>query len=246
MKTVNELSKLSGLSIRALHHYDKIGLLKPAKISEAGYRLYDESSVARLYNILLFRELRFSLREIKEILDSKNFDMKNALNEQIMLLEKEKERLDKIIIHARKILDGEEHMNFDAFDEKKLNEYKQQAKEKWGNTPAYAESEEKTNTKTNRELYGIGEDLMAIFAEIGAMKDLEPSCEEVQAKTEEIKFFITKNFYNCTNEIFYALGQMYVCDERFRNNIDAKGGEGTAEFARRAIEIYCKNNEKAD
>ena len=240
MKTVNEISKLSGVSVRTLHHYDHIGLLKPAKVTEAGYRLYDEENISRLFSILLFRELRFSLSEIKEILDDENFDMKKALSEQIRLLETEREGIEGIITHAKRLLKGEGTMNFDMFDEKKLEEYKKEAKEKWGNAPAYAESEEKTKGKSNKELFATGEELMDIFSQLGKMKDLDPSEKEVQEKTEEIKNFITKNFYNCTNEIFYGLGQMYVYDERFRNNIDAKGGNGTAEFVKKAIEIYCK------
>ncbi len=239
MKTVNEVSKLSGVSIRTLHHYDNIGLLKPAKVTSAGYRLYDDESISKLFTILLFKELRFSLSEIKEILNDANFDTKKALADQISLLEMERKRLDSIITHARKLLTGEETMNFDAFDEKKLSEYKKEAKEKWGNTPAYAESEEKTKGRSSKDLFNAGEELMAIFAQLGSMKDMDPSSGEVQEKTEEIKIYITKNFYNCTDEIFYGLGQMYVCDERFRKNIDAKGGEGTAEFAKKAIEIYC-------
>lgn len=240
MKTVKDMSLSSGVSVRTLHHYDSVGLLKPAKITPAGYRLYDEESEKRLYTILLFRELRFSLAEIKEIIDNENFDTQKALEDQIRLLEIERNLLDSIISHARRLLTGEETMNFDAFDEKKLGEYKKEAKEKWGNTPAYAESEEKTKGKSSKDLFNAGEELMAIFAQLGSMKDMDPSCEEVQKKTEAIKDFITHNFYNCTKEIFYGLGQMYVCDERFRENIDAKGGEGTAEFAKKAIEIYCK------
>ena len=87
MRTVNEVSKLTGVSVRTLHHYDAIGLLKPTEVTEAGYRLYDDTALSRLQNILLFRELQFPLKEIKAILDSSNFDPLEALAQQIELLE---------------------------------------------------------------------------------------------------------------------------------------------------------------
>ena len=93
MKTVKEVSLLTGVSVRALHHYDAIGLLKPAKVTEAGYRLYDTASLERLQQILLFRELEFPLKEIKAILESPDFDRNKALEQQISLLELKKEHL---------------------------------------------------------------------------------------------------------------------------------------------------------
>ena len=87
MRTVNEVSKLTGVSVRTLHHYDAIGLLKPTKVTEAGYRLYDDTALSRLQNILLFRELQFPLKEIEAILDNSNFDPQEALAQQIKLLE---------------------------------------------------------------------------------------------------------------------------------------------------------------
>ena len=97
MKTVKEVSELTGVSVRTLHHYDAIGLLKPSSVTEAGYRLYDEEALRRLQSILLFRELQFPLREIREILDRSDFDPEEALTRQIRLLELQRERLDRII-----------------------------------------------------------------------------------------------------------------------------------------------------
>ena len=87
MKTVKEVSNLTGVSIRTLHHYDKIGLLNPAKVTDAGYRLYDDASLCRLHAILLLRELQFPLKDIKQILDAPGFDTMEALEQQIELLE---------------------------------------------------------------------------------------------------------------------------------------------------------------
>lgn len=103
MRTVNEVSKLTGVSVRTLHHYDAIGLLKPTEVTETGYRLYDDTALSRLQNILLFRELQFPLKEIKAILDSSSFDPLEALTQQIELLELQYKHIGKLISFAREI-----------------------------------------------------------------------------------------------------------------------------------------------
>ena len=103
MKTVQQVSKLTGISVRTLHHYDQIGLLKPTKVTEAGYRLYDETALKRLQAFLFFRELEFPLKQIGEILDRPGFDFSSVLADQIRLLELRAEQLQKLISHARQI-----------------------------------------------------------------------------------------------------------------------------------------------
>ena len=237
MRTVHEMSELTGVSVRTLHHYDAIGLLKPTKVSKAGYRLYDDAAVNRLQTILLFRELQFPLREIKSILARPSFDAQRALDDQIALLTLQKERLERLITLARERKKGVT-MDFSAFDKSKLDAYAKEAKEKWGDTAAYREFEKKG--KSAMENNAAGEALMRILAEIGANRTLSPDAPAVQEKVKALQEHITKNFYPCTKEILASLGQMYTQDERFRANIDAFGGEGTAEFAVRAIESYCK------
>ena len=95
MKTVKQVSKLTGVSVRTLHHYDEIELLKPARVTEAGYRLYDDASLCRLHAILLLKELQFPLGQIREILDSPGFDPMQALQQQIELLELQKKLKDQ-------------------------------------------------------------------------------------------------------------------------------------------------------
>ena len=237
MKTVNQVSKLTGVSVRTLHHYDAIGLLKPTQITEAGYRLYDDTALGRLQTILLFRELEFPLREIKQILDSPNFDAAAAIDDQIKLLELRRQHLDDLLNHARQIQKtGVISMNFKPFDTTKMDAYAAEAKEKWGNTAAYKEYEK------NGKPADAGDALMAHFAEIGKFRHLSPDSSEVQTMVANIQSFITDHYYTCTKEIFAGLGQMYVADERFKANIDAAGGEGCAEFVSKAIEIYCKKD----
>lgn len=152
MMTVNEVSKLAGVSIRTLHYYDKIGLLHPSTVTEAGYRQYDDTALERLQQILLFRELEFPLKEIKEILDSDRFDKKKALEQQIELLTLKKEHLEDLISFAREIKDkGEKNMDFTVFDTAKIDAYAREAKERWGKTDAYQEYERKSEGRGEME-----------------------------------------------------------------------------------------------
>ena len=125
MKTVNEVSRLTGVSIRTLQYYDKIGLLHPAGYTEAGYRLYDDTDLERMQQILLFKELEFPLKDIARIIKSPDFDREKAIRQQIKLLTLKKEHLEKLIDLARgiKITGGNEIMDFSAFDTKQLDEY---------------------------------------------------------------------------------------------------------------------------
>ena len=138
MKTVKEVSALTGISIRTLHHYDAIGLLKASAVTAAGYRLYDESALQRLHNILLLRQLQFSLKQIKQILDAPGYDPLLALKQQIHLLELQRSHLDDLISHARQIQKtGVSTLDFSAFDTTEMDRYAAQAKAKCGNTSAY-------------------------------------------------------------------------------------------------------------
>jgi len=235
MKTVNQVSKLTGVSVRTLHHYDAIGLLKPTQITESGYRLYDDTALCRLQTILLFRELEFPLQEIKKILDSPGFDAASAMEDQIKLLELRKQHLEELLNHARQIQNtGVIPMNFKAFDTTEMDKYAAEAKAKWGKTEAYREYENRGKGADTSDA------LMGLFAEVGKLRHLSPDAPEVQAMVANIQSFITDRYYTCTKQIFAGLGQMYIADERFKENIDRAGGEGTAEFVSKAIEIYCK------
>ena len=242
MMIINEVSKLSGVSIRTLQYYDTIGLLKPSSYTESGYRLYDDTALERLQHILLFRELQFPLKDIKDILDSPDFDRNKALEQQIELLTMKKEHLDNLILFARGIkLLGVKYMDFSAFDTKKLDEYAAQAKEYWGKNEAYKEFEEKSKGWTEETEKNMEVEVMSMFAEFGEMKDLDPADEKVQAQVKKLQDFFTEHFYNCTPQILSGLGRMYSGGGEFTENIDKVGGEGTAEFTNQAIQIYCGN-----
>jgi len=243
LKTVQEVSRLAGISIRTLHHYDAIGLLSPTTTTEAGYRLYDEDALERLQCILIFRELEFPLKDIKEILDSPNFERNKALDQQIKLLTMKKEHLENLIDLARGIqaIGVKKLMDFEAFDTKKIDEYAKQAKESYGSTPAYKEFEEKSKGRTKEQEKAISVGLMNIFADMGKLLTLEPSDDAVQKKVAELRAYITEHFYNCTPEILFGLGEMYAGGGSMTDNINNYAGEGTAEFTAGAIRIYCEH-----
>lgn len=240
MRTVNEVSKLTGVSIRTLHYYDTIGLLKPTDVTESGYRLYDDIALERLQSILLFRELGFPLKEIKVILDSPDFDRSKALEQQITLLEMKKEHIENLIGLARgiKMIGAKPIMDFTAFDTKKMDEYAREAKASWGDTAAYKEFEEKSKNRSGEEELAINEKFMEFFVEFGQMRNRKPEEEKVQALVKKLQDFITEHFYHCTLEILQGLGKMYGAEGEFRQNIDKVGGPGTADFTARAINCY--------
>lgn len=241
--TVNEVSKLTGVSVRTLQYYDKIDLLHPAAYTEAGYRMYDDTSLERLQQIMLFKELQFSLKEIKEIINSSDFDRNRVLEQQIELLTMKKEHLENLILYARGIYGrGVRSLDFSAFDTKKMDEYAAQAKEAYGKTPEYKEYEEKQKNRTSGDEQKLMNVMMGLFVEFGTMKEMEPSDETVQKQVKKLQDFITEHFYNCSKKILAGLGKMYAGGGSFTENIDKAGGVGTAEFTSRAIEIYCEES----
>ena len=240
MFTVNEVSKIAGISIRTLQYYDKIGLLPPIGFTDSGYRLYNKDSLEKLQTILLFRELEFPLKEIKKIIENPDFDREKALSEQIKLLKLRREQIDSLISLAEKLKNKEEKiLDFSAFDKTKLKEYETEAKERWGKTSAFKEFESKSEGRSEKDNSFIAGEMMEIFKEFGKISGEKPESEEAQKLVKKLQNFITENYYNCTDEILFGLGQMYAFDERFTENIDKAGGKGTAEFVSKAIAAHC-------
>ena len=241
MMTVNEVSKLTGVSIRTLQYYDTIGLLPPTEYTEAGYRLYDDTAMERLQQILLFRELEFPLKEIRRIIDSPDFNRNKALEQQMKLLTMKKEHLEGLVSFARKIKEtGVNKMDFQVFNTTKMDEYTKKAKEQWGQTAEYKEYEEKTSKQSLEAQKQALQNFMLIFVEFGKMMDKKPEDSDVQLKVKEFQDYITDHFYKCSNEILKGLGEMYVSGGEFTENIDKAAGDGTAVFVAKAIDVYCK------
>jgi len=236
---IKEFAEFTGVSVRTLHYYDEIGLLTPAFVDQiTGYRFYDEASLLRMQEILFYRELDFSLKSIGKILSSPDYDKNKALKEQKHLLLLKKERLERLISALDGAAKGENVMK--AFDNSEFEKYKAEAQEKWGKTDAYKEHAERTGNYSRQKWNELTERVDCIMAEFAVcMKNAKtPDSIEVQNLVKMLQSHITENYYHCPNEILAGLGQMYVADERFKNNID-KHADGTAAFICEAIKVYC-------
>ena len=243
MRTVHEVSKLTGVSIRTLQHYDNIGLLRPADRTAAGYRLYSNDDLARLQHILLFRELEFPLKDIKRIIDSPGFDQKRALDQQIELLELKREHIDNLIGLAHDMkAKGTSTMAFEAFDTSKMDEYAAQAKASWGETPEWKEYERKSAGRTKEDERAMGDELMSLFKPFARMaaEGADPASEAATTQAKRIQDYISEHFYTCSDEVFLQLGRTYGAGGDFTRNIDAAAGAGAAAFATQAIEAYLQ------
>ena len=234
---IKEFAEQIGVSVRTLHYYDEIGLLKPSEVdAQNGYRFYDERSLERMQEILFYRELDFSLKTIAQILSSPDYDKQQALTRQRKLLLAKKERLERLIDALDSLEKGEGFMKPNNEYEDLKNKYAEEVRQRWGSTDAYKESQQR-----NTDFSQAASLLDAVFEEFAELdrSGISPDDEAAKIQVEKLQRCITDNFYTCTNEILAGLGQMYVADVRFKNYID-KHGEGTAEFVSQCIKSYCK------
>ena len=239
MMTVAQVSKRTGVSVRTLHHYDQIGLLKPTEVTEAGYRLYDDTALDKLDMILVYRELGLSLNEISGILDAPDYDRNRVLEHQIQLMQERVEKLQNRISFARGMLTlGVNYMDFGGFDPKKIDEYSQQAKVLYGKTDAYKEFQQKQKSRTKEQEKDLGAQVMDFFARLGKMRPCEPDSEAAQNWAKELQAFFTEHFYTCTPQILKGLAESYAGGGSMTENIDKAGGEGTGAFAKQVIDTY--------
>lgn len=242
---VKEVADLVGISVRTLHHYDEIGLLAPEQWTESGYRIYSERNLELLQQILFFRELGFPLKKIKEIVSSPTFDRVEALQlHQRMLLEKRR-HLDQLITtvqqtikHAKGEIQMTHKEKFAGFDFS-TNPYEQEARERWGDQ-AVDESNAKLGRMSNQQQAALGEEMNDIYRSLAELRHDDPASEAAQAAIKRWYELLNK-MGSYSLEAFRGLGQMYVDDTRFTQNID-KFGDGLALFMRDAMGIYADNH----
>lgn len=241
MMMVAQVSKRTGVSVRTLHHYDQIGLLKPTEVTESGYRMYDDTALDKLYMILVYRELGLSLGEIGSILDAPDYDRNQVLEHQIKLMRRRIEKLQNRIALANGMLMlGVKYMDFEGFDPKEIDEYSQQAKVLYGKTDAYKEFQQKQKSRTKEQEKDLGAQVMDFFARLGKMRPCAPDSEAAQNWAKELQAFFTEHFYTCTPQILGSLAESYASGGSMTENIDKAGGEGTGAFAKQVIDEYCK------
>ncbi|MCD8799919.1 MerR family transcriptional regulator [Mammaliicoccus sciuri] len=246
--TVKEIAQLVGISVRTLHHYDEINLLNPSNVSSSGYRLYSDENVDRLQQILFFKELDFPLKKIKEILDDPSFDKEEALNMHKKMLINKRTRIDQMIQtidQTTKHMKGEINMtNEDKFIgfEFNQNEYEAEAREKWGNKTV-DKANNRINSWSKEEKVSKEEEMNDIFRAFAENRNESPDSEIAQSIVQRWYTYLISNI-DCeySLEAFGSIGDMYVSDERFTKNIN-KFGDGTAQFASKAIASYVKMNQ---
>ncbi|TCP52190.1 DNA-binding transcriptional MerR regulator [Tumebacillus sp. BK434] len=247
---VKELADLVGVSVRTLHHYDEIGLLKPGEVSAAGYRLYAAQELERLQQILFFREIGFSLQEIKDTLDSPDFDRKRALAAHKEILLQKKQRLEDIIDTVNKTIasiEGGPTMSekemFGGFDMKQIqdhkNKYSKEARERYGDE-IVEKAEKKADSYSQDDWAKINARQEANMKQILDNMHNGPADPLVQEAIADSRQAITDYYYDCTPEIFRGLGDLYVLDERFTEFYE-KIKPGLAEFMRDAMHHYVDN-----
>lgn len=152
--TVHEVVKLTGITARTLHYYDEIGLLKPSIVTETKYRLYTDADLCRLQEILFFREVGFELKEIKNLLNSPNYNRSEALEKHLSILEAQRERIDGLIDLVKAEINGAKKVSFSAFFNSKILElqaqFQEEVLERWGNTDSFKEYEATFSSKARK------------------------------------------------------------------------------------------------
>ena len=245
--TIKKIADLAGVTTRAIRYYDEIGLLTPAEIGDNGYRFYDNDSLLQLQQILFFRELDVSLKEIGLIINRPDFNLIDALKKHRSSLKDRAKRLDMLIAtidRTIKAIQGEKEMvKKDYF--KGFNEtlFENEVKERWGSTRQYAESSRKWASFSKEKKEAIKVEGAHIAARmVGAGSDVTPSDADVQAAIGEYHVYLNKYFYTCDVSFLRGLADMWVEDSRFSVNYE-QIREGGAKFVRDAVHIFCDENE---
>lgn len=240
--TVNMLAKVAGVSVRTLHYYDEIGLLNPSSVKENGYRGYEEKERLKLEQILFFKELDFPLEEIINIMNSPSFDIHKALIEQRKYLKLKRARINNLLNTLNKTIitlkNGGKLMPSRISNmQNQIDEYKKEAKERWGNTETYRQSQERTKNWTKADYTKLAEDGVKFNRELAEVMERGYDSPEFQALIAK-HYAGMQVFYDCSLEMYRGLGEMYVTDPRFRETYD-QFKPGLAEVMKQAINYYC-------
>jgi DNA-binding transcriptional MerR regulator len=248
--SIHALAELAGLSVRTLHYYDEINLLKPSRIKVNGYRVYGEKELRKLQQIMFFRELEFPLSDIVAMVNSPQFNESEALIDQRKLLKLLRDRIDGILQTIDKtinVLKGGQTMSdtdlYGGLSQKLMDEYKKEAKERWGNTEAYKQSETRVKQLKKADWQRINNESNDFTAKLANLTDKAVSDPEVQKQVSRHYRWVSQ-FYDCPIEMYRNLGKMYVDDARFTAHYD-KFKPGLAVFLRDAIACFCNQKSKS-
>jgi DNA-binding transcriptional MerR regulator len=242
--TVGELARLAGVTVRTLHHYDRIGLVRPSERTAAGYRSYDVRDLDRLQQVLVYRELGFPLEEVATLLDDPDADPAAHLRRQHRLLRDRLDRTRAMVAAVEKEMEARAmgisltpEERFELFGNGFSDEYQAEAEERWGDTEAWAQSQRRTSAYTKEDWVRIkqeADDVERRFAE--AMRSGAPAgSEQAMAVAEEHRQHISRWFYDCPAEMHAGLGRMYVEDERFAAHYE-QVAPGLAQYVSTAVQ----------
>ena len=243
LHTVGEVSALARVTVRTLHHYDRIGLLAPSRRSENGYRLYGYQDLERLRQILLLRELGFGLDAIGQMLDAGTYDQRRALIAQRELLRERQHRTERIIAGVDRAIEAMEEARpmakaemFEGLDDFDHEQYEEEARERWGRSSAYKESMRRTRRYSKDDwtrIKGEAEDVMARLSTLLG-EGAHAASRAARELAEEHRCHIDRWFYPCSHAMHAGLADIYVADPRFTEYFE-KRGQGLATFFRDAI-----------
>ena len=249
--TVHQVAELTGITIRALHYYDEIGLLKPTKADKTKYRLYSENDLEKLQQILFYREVGFSLKEIKELLSAPIYSKREALERHSELLMLRKKKIEELICLVNDTLAGKNNYSFAAFSNSEISalqeKYRNEVIERWGSTHEYQEFSTFFSLKAEKERNRKWNDFLmrsqGIFERLAEFQGEEPTLAAVQSIVVEWREYISENFYPCSDDMLMNLGALYQTDERFSAYINRFATWNVAEFFGEAIKIHCCSNQ---
>jgi MerR family transcriptional regulator, thiopeptide resistance regulator len=248
MFTVKQLSKLAGVTPRTLHHYDEIGLLKPSRVGDNGYRYYGEESLLRLQQILFYRELGIPLEDIKKIMGRRDFDVLGALHNHKEALQKQVTRLNRLIstvdntiIHLKGNTTMSDKAYFEGFSEEEQEKYAAEAEQLY-DAESVRESDRKWKAYPVAKKEAIMAEGKAVYTDMIAAMPKGAASKDVQTIVERwrkhLEYFWTPNL-----DQMLALANGYNDDPRFKANFD-KMHPQLAEFMREAVSVYVANNKK--
>lgn len=249
--TVHEIANHTGITIRTLHYYDEIGLLRPSIVTGANYRIYSEYDLDKLEQILFYREIGFSLKEIKVLLDAPVHTRQEALQHHLELLDLKKKHLDELIELVKETLSGKREHPFSVISSAELlkqqQTYRDETIERWGSTPEYREFSHLYSKKNQEERGTQWNDFLTysqdFFERLAEYESESPVADAVQTSISEWQDYLSEHFYHCTNEMLLNLGILYEFDERFSAYINRFGSEHLASFFNSAIKAYCADKE---
>lgn len=241
---VGEVAELAGVTVRTLHHYDRIGLLSPSARTASGYRQYSPADLDRLHQVLLYRELGFPLEEVASLLDDPSADPEAHLRRQHRLLRDRLERTSAMVAAVEKEMEARAmgisltpEERFEVFGEHDPAQYEAEVEERWGDTDAYAESKRKTAAYSKEDWVRIKAEMEDIGNRfVAAMRSgAAPDSAEAMDVAEDNRQHISRWFYECSPEMHAGLGRMYVEDERFTATYEAMA-PGLAQYVSTAVQ----------